>query len=212
MLYEGIRQNVIDVTLTLHREGLIPLTSGNVSARASDEHVAITPRGIPYETLKPEDIAIVTLGGQVVESRHNPSSETAMHALLYRECPDVNAVVHAHSPYAVAFSIVGKGIPIVCLEGLAVKGPIPVADYACPGTESQGAAALKALQGPPAVKGVLLRNHGVLAVGPDLNQAYIVAYRIELSARIYHIASQIGNPVALTDEQLAEIAIAYANK
>jgi L-ribulose-5-phosphate 4-epimerase len=212
MLYENVRRKVLETTLTLHREGLIPLTSGNVSARASEKHIAITPRSIPYETMTPEDVVIVDLDGGRVDGRQKPSSETPMHTLLYRERPDVNAVVHAHSPYAVAFSVVGKGIPIICIEALVVNGPIPVAAYACPGTEEQGRVALKALAGPPTVTGVLLRNHGVLTVAPDLDRAYNIAYRLELSARIFHLASQIGEPVALTEEQIAEIQQVYANK
>ena len=212
MLYEDIRRKIVETALSLHKEGLIPLTSGNVSARASVEHIAITPRGIPYESMKPEDVVVVGLDGHLVEGQRKPSSETPMHAFLYRERPDVNAVVHAHSPFAVAFSVIGKSIPILCTEGLVVKGPIPVAEYACPGTEDQGRVAVQALQGPPAVTGVLLRNHGVLTIGPDLDRAYLIAYRLELSARIYHLACQIGNPVALTKEQLTEIQQVYANK
>ncbi len=211
-MYEDVRRKVLETTLALHREGLIPLTSGNVSARASEKHIAITPRSIPYETMTPEDVVIVGLDGCRVDGHRKPSSETPMHTFLYRERQDVNAVVHAHSPYAVAFSVVGRGIPILCTEGLVIKGPVPVAEYACPGTEEQGRVALKALEGPPAVTGVLLRNHGVLTIAPDLDRAYIFAYRLELSARIYHLASQLGDPVALTEEQIAELQRVYANK
>ncbi len=211
-MYENVRRKVQETALALHRAGLIPLTSGNVSARASEEHIAITPRSIPYETMTPEDVVIVGLDGCRVDGHQNPSSETPMHTFLYRERPDVKAIVHAHSPYAVAYSVVGQGIPILCTEGLVIKGAVPVAEYACPGTEEQGGVALKALEGPPAVTGVLLRNHGVLTIGPDLDRAYLFAYRLELSARIYHLASQIGTPVALTEEQIAELQQVYANK
>jgi L-ribulose-5-phosphate 4-epimerase len=212
MLYESVRRKVVEVSLALHRVGLIPLTSGNVSARASAEHIAITPRGIPYELLKPEDIVLVGLDGHVIEGERTPSSETPMHTYLFRTCPDIGAIVHSHSIHSIAFSAVGRSIPIISLEGLVVKGPVPVADYACPGTEKQGEAALKALQGPPQVMGTLLRNHGLLAVGANLDQAYQIAYRIELSAQIYFLSLQLGTPVALTDEQLDEIRRVYLNK
>jgi L-ribulose-5-phosphate 4-epimerase len=212
MLYETIRQKIVETSRALHRAGLIPLTSGNVSARASAEHVAITPRGVPYELLTPEDVVVVGLDGRVVEGNRTPSSETPMHTYLFRNSSKVNAVVHSHSVHSIAFSVVGRGIPIVSLEGVIVKGPVPVTDYACPGTEKQGQVALKALQGPPEVAGVLLRNHGLLAVGADLDKAYQIAYRIELSAHIYFLAMQLGTPVALTDAQLDEIRSVYLNK
>jgi L-ribulose-5-phosphate 4-epimerase len=212
MLYETVRQKVVQTSRSLHRAGLIPLTSGNVSARASAEHIAITPRAIPYEQLKPEDVVVVGFDGCVVEGSRTPSSETPMHTYLFRNCPEVNAVVHSHSVHSIAFSAVGRSIPIISLEGLVVKGPVPVADYACPGTEEQGRTALKALQGPPEVTGVLLRNHGLLAVGADLDKAYQIAYRIELSAHIYFLSLQLGTPTALTDEQLDEIRRVYLNK
>jgi L-ribulose-5-phosphate 4-epimerase len=212
MLHESVRRKVVEVSLALHRAGLIPLTSGNVSARASEEHIAITPRGIPYELLKPEDVVLVGLDGHVIEGSRTPSSETPMHTYLFRNCSNVGAVVHSHSVYSIAFSAVGRSIPIISLEGLVVKGPVPVADYACAGTEKQGEVALKALQGPPQVMGVLLRNHGLLAVGANLDQAYQIAYRIELSAQIHFLALQLGTPVALTDEQLDEVRRVYLNK
>jgi len=209
MLYEEVRREVLHTTLRLYEQDLIHLTSGNISLRASSEHVAITPSGIAYETMQPEDIVIIDLRGNVVDGHYKPSSETPMHTLILRERPDVNAVIHTHSTYALTFAVLGRGIPLFCLEGLAIRGPVPVAEYACPSTEAIGRAALKALEGPPPVTGVLLRNHGALAIGADLKQAFGIAYRIETVARIYHLVLQIGEPIALTEEQIAEIYSVY---
>lgn len=211
-MYEDIKQKVCEIAVALNQHGLVQLSGGNVSARGSAEHIAITPSGLPYERMKPEDIVIVDLQGGPVEGNLKPSSESPMHTFIFRERSDVNAIIHSHSTYAIAFAVAGKSIPIVCTEGLAVNGPVPVADYACPGTEEQGHVALKALQGPPAVTGVLLRNHGVLTIAPNLDRAYNIAYRIELSAKIYFLASQIGTPTILTDEQVAEIRRVYLKK
>jgi L-ribulose-5-phosphate 4-epimerase len=124
----------------------------------------------------------------------------------------VKAIVHTHSPFALAFATVGKDIPVITTEGLAVRGPVPVADYACPGTEAQGWAAVKAMKGPPSVTGTLLKNHGVLTTGTILSHAYSTACRIEMAAKVYFLALQIGNPSILTDKQIEEIRNLYLAK
>lgn len=212
MLYETTCKALLKIVLTLHEKDFIQLNSGNVSARASAEHLAITPTGISYDDIKAEDMVIIDLNGAIIEGSLKPSSETPMHTTVYKNMPDVKSVVHTHSPYALAFATVGRSIPVISTEGLAVRGPIPVAEYACPGTEAQGWAAIKAMQGPPSVTGTLLKNHGVLATGANLSQAYAVACRIEMAAKIYFLALQIGNPDILTDEQIKEIKRVYLKK
>jgi ribulose-5-phosphate 4-epimerase/fuculose-1-phosphate aldolase len=135
-----------------------------------------------------------------------------MHTTIYKNMPNVNAVVHTHSPHALAFAVVGRSIPVISTEGLAVHGPIPVAEWSCPGTEAQGWAAMRAMQGPPSVTGTLLKNHGVLATGANLSQAHATACRIEIAAKVYFLALQIGSPDILTDEQIKEIRRVYLKK
>ncbi|MBM4270874.1 MAG: class II aldolase/adducin family protein [Deltaproteobacteria bacterium] len=212
MMYETIRAILLNTVLKLHQKDLIQLNSGNVSVRASEDHIAITPTGVPYDEMTAEDMVIIDLDGVVVDGRHKPSSETPMHTIIYKDMPAVKAIVHSHSPYALAFAAVGRNIPIICTEGLALRGPVPVAEYECPGTEAQGLAAIKAMKGPPSVIGTLLKNHGVLATGANLVQAYSAAYRIEMAAKIYLLALQIGNPDILTDEQIREIRSVYFSK
>lgn len=212
MLYEKARTELLQVVLNLYKKNLIQHNSGNVSVRVSFEHIAITPRGMPYDDMTTDDMVIIDLNGVMIEGIHTPSSEMPMHIAIYKNMPHVNSVIHSHSPYALAFAVVGKSIPVVSTEGLAVRGPIPVAEYACPGTEEQGLAAIKAMNGPPAVTGVLLKNHGVLAAGTSLSQAYSIACRIEMSAQVFFLASQIGNPDILTDEQIKEIRNVYLKK
>ena len=152
------------------------------------------------------------LKGSVVDGHFKPSSETPMHTLVLRERPDVNAVIHTHSTYALSFAVVGKQIPIVCTEGLGIGGTVSVAEYACPGTEAGGRGALKVLNGPPPVAGTLLRSHGVLAIGADLEQALGIAHRIEIQAQVCHLALQIAEPASYTQEQIAEIRAVYRGK
>lgn len=212
MLYETTRKELLKIVLRLHEKDFIQLNSGNVSVRASKEHLAITPTGVSYDDIHAEDIVIIDLDGATIGGGLKPSSETPMHTTVYKNMPDVKAVVHTHSPYALAFAIVGRSIPVISTEGLAIRGPIPVAQYACPGTEAQGWAAMKAMQGPPSVIGTLLKNHGVLATGTNLSRAYATACRIEMAAKIYFLALQIGNPDILTDEQIKEIKNVYLRK
>ena len=212
MLYEETRKELLKVVFRLYQKDLIQLNSGNVSVRASAEHFAITPTGIPYDDMTVADLVIIDSDGAVIEGNRKPSSETPMHITIYKNMPDVKAVAHTHSPYALAFATAGRSIPVISTEVLAVRGPVPVADYACPGTEAQGWAAVKAMKGPPSVTGTLLKNHGVLATGTSLSQAYSIAYRIEMAAKVFFLALQIGNPDILTHEQITEIRKVYMGK
>ena len=212
MLYGPIRKTLFNVVSKLYQKELVQLNSGNVSVRASAEHLAITPTGIPYDDMTVADLVIIDSDGAVIEGNRKPSSETPMHITIYKNMPDVKAVIHTHSHYALAFAAVGRSIPIISTEGLAVRGPVPVADYACPGTEGQGWAAVKAMKGPPSVTGTLLKNHGVLATGTSLSHAYSIAYRIEMAAKVFFLALQIGNPDILTNEQITEIRKVYIGK
>ncbi len=212
MLYESQRNELYHTTMKLYEKGLVQISAGNVSTRVSPEHLLITPSGIAYDDLLPEDMVVITPWGEVVDGRYVPSSETPMHTILYREKPEVNAVIHTHSMHALAFAAAGLGLPVVSTEGLAAGGPVPVTEYACPGTEAQGWAALRAMQGPPLVSGVLLRNHGVLVAALSLARAFSIAYQIELSAQVYFMALQIGKPTVLTEAQVEEIHTTYAGK
>ena len=212
MLYEEARRALLNCALRLYQKGLVQLNSGNVSVRVSDEYLVITPTGIPYDDMSEEDLVIIDLNGGRIEGKHKPSSETPMHTTVYKNIDEVKAIAHTHSPFALAFATVGRSIPVISTEGLAVRGPIPVADYACPGTEAQGRAAIKAMKGPPYVMGTLLKNHGVLVTGASLSHAYSMACRIEMAAKVFFLALQIGEPDTLTDGQIKEIRSVYLRK
>jgi L-ribulose-5-phosphate 4-epimerase len=212
MLHEEARKALLKCALRLYQKGLVQLNSGNVSVRVSDEHLIITPTGISYDDMSEEDLVIIDFNGSRVEGKHKPSSETPMHTTVYKNIDEVKAIAHTHSPFALAFATVGRSIPVISTEGLAVRGPIPVADYACPGTEAQGRAAIKAMKGPPYVMGTLLKNHGVLVTGASLSHAYSMACRIEMAAKVFFLALQIGEPDILTDDQIKEIRNVYRRK
>lgn len=204
------KQQVFETTLKLVDIDLIRLSSGNVSMRLPDGNIAITPSGILYDRMEPEDIIIMDLNGNKVEGHYKPSSEKALHNEIYKARPDINAVVHTHSRYAIAFSTVEMELPAICLELLFVGAPIPIAPYQCPGTVEVGTSAAAFFKKRPELKGLILKNHGLVAIDGTLNEAYQNAYNLETGAEIYHLALQTGKvPGSLTEKQIADVFTQY---
>lgn len=204
MLLAKHRQEVLATAHQLVKSGLIAATWGNVSARdPTTGLIAITPSGIRYETLAVEDICVVDPEGKVHEGEYKPSSETPMHTLIYRERPDVQGIVHTHSIFATVLATLKREIPPVIAElALGVGGNVPVADFAVPGTRELGEHALAGLgQG----NAVLLQNHGVLTVGPNLERAFTIAAIVEDAAKIYVYSSLLGTPTLVPKELLADL-------
>lgn len=193
------RRQVAAKGVEILEEGLTQRTSGNVSVRVGDGRVSISPSGIPYHEIEPADVPIVDLDGTVREGDLAPSSETPMHTEVYRRRDDVGGIVHTHSPHATTFASLGRPIePAHYLIAFAGK-EVPVAPYATNGTAELGIAAADAMGDRNAV---LLRNHGVLAVGPTLDEAHNVAARVEYCARIYWQSSLLGEPELVDDDEL----------
>ncbi len=214
MSHEDIKKRVYDATLNLYHVGLIRLSAGNISARIDDHLAAITPRNRSYDIMKAEDISIVSLDGKLVEGEFNPSSETPLHTAIYRELPNVGAVVHAHSIYAMTFAASEKPLPLLGVEALAARsrGAVPVARYVSPGSPHAGEVAMEVFRANPGLQALLLRNHGLLAVGPDVETAWQTAYKIETAAQVAYQAYSLGKPVELTTEQVQEIFEIYTVK
>ena len=212
-----LRQEIVDKSLEAFREGLFSGTSGNMSCRVAPDEMLITPTSVRYDMLRAQDIVRMKLDGTVLEGVLQPSSEWRMHAAVYKAYGETNAVFHTHSPYATAFAVVRKSIPAVLIEScIFLGGDIRCADYAAPGTEAVGTNAIPALRdrglsatlstkavglnAVPALKdrgGCTLANHGVLAVGKDLAQAYLRAEYIEDVAKVYTFSKVLGTPVEL---------------
>ncbi len=201
MLYEEARKAVCDTAKRMQRDGLVKLTSGNVSCRVPGTNFfAITPSGMDYDTMVPSDICVVDMNGRVINGHRKPSSETPMHRLAYVRRPDVNGVVHTHSIYASAFACTGQEMPIISTELAAlVGGTIRCAPYAKSGTEEFAEAALNTLGSEDLA--VLFQNHGVMAVGRSLKEAYSVAIGLEEAAMIFHLAKQMGDPIIIPAEE-----------
>ena len=190
-----LRQEIVGRSLEAFREGLFSGTSGNMSCRIAPDEMLITPTSVRYDVLRAQDIVRMKFDGTVLEGALQPSSEWRMHTAVYEAYGETNAVFHTHSPYATAFAVVRQSIPAVLIESCVfLGGDVRCADYAAPGTEAVGTNAIPALRDRG---GCTLANHGVLAVGKDLAQAYLRAEYIEDVARIYTYAKSIGTPVTL---------------
>lgn len=197
-----LRQCVVDAGLDLARTGLSPQRSGNISARVGDV-VLITPSGVGYEDLLPGDIVALSLDGSVASGRFAPSSEAPMHLAIYRARPDVGAIVHAHSDYAVTLAVLKRTIPAFhYMVAVAGGKDIRCAPYATFGSEALAAHAVKALEDR---KACLLAHHGQIAVGATVEEALHLAHEVETLAGQYWRALQIGEPELLDDGEIARV-------
>ncbi|MEV5884357.1 class II aldolase/adducin family protein [Streptomyces sp. NPDC052020] len=182
-------------------DGLVVGTSGNVSVRVGDT-VLVTPSGVPYDRLTPQDVTGVGLDGAQVLGTLVPTSELPMHLAVYR-ATGARAVVHTHAVHATAVSALVRELPPVHYMAAALGGPVRVAPYATYGTEELAAHMLDALADR---SGCLLRNHGTLTYGATLDQAYDRTAQLEWMCRLWLTASSVPGltPSLLTREQLAE--------
>ena len=209
-MLETLRDELWRLHLELPKNGLVTWTGGNVSARDSETgYVAIKPSGVRYEDLLPEHMVIVDLDGQRIEGDLKPSSDTASHLYIYRQRPDVNGVVHTHSPYATAFAALGRPIPAY-LTAIADEfgGPIPCGGFALIGGEDIGRVVVESIGDSRAV---LLKNHGVFTVGPTAEAAVKAAVMVEDVARTVWIALQIGQPDEIAPEDVAKLHQRYTH-
>jgi L-fuculose-phosphate aldolase len=183
-------------------DGLVVGTSGNVSVRVGDL-VLVTPTGVPYDRIGPDDIVAVDLDGKQVMGTLRPSSELPMHLAIYLHT-DARAVVHTHAVHATAVSTLLYELPAIHYMAAALGGKIRVADYATYGSEQLAANVLHALRERT---GCLIRNHGTIVYGDDLDQAYDRTAQLEWMCRLWLTASSVPghSPSLLTRAQLEEV-------
>ena len=202
MTMQEMKEAVCAWSRQSYAEKLFAGTSGNLSVYDHEtEIMVITPTSVAYETIVPEDMVAMKLDGTVVEGHYRPSSEWRMHAAVYAAKPEVNAIIHTHSPYATGFAVCHRNIPTILIEMVPfLGGDVPLAQFAMPGTPEVGTEAVKVLKDRT---GCLLANHGVLTVGKDLDQAHIRAVYVEDAAKICTLAMGIGQIHTMSDEQIA---------
>lgn len=202
-----VRAEVAALHGELVRYGLVIWTGGNVSGRVpGTDWFVIKPSGVSYDDLAPENMILCDLDGRVVPgtsgSERSPSSDTAAHAYVYREMPEVGGVVHTHSTYAVAWAARGEEIPCV-ITGMADEfgGPIPVGPFAIIGDDSIGRGIVETLRGHRS-RAVLMQNHGPFTIGVSARDAVKAAVMCEDAARTVHIARQAGELVSIPQDRI----------
>ncbi|MDR2478040.1 MAG: class II aldolase/adducin family protein [Treponema sp.] len=206
-----MKRRIQETALKAYTEKLVAGTSGNVSEFDREQGVmVITPTNVDYRIMRPEDVVAMRLDGTVLEGELKPSSEWKLHAELYKGFDHVNAVIHTHSPRATSFAVLHEIVPVILVEMLPfLGGDIPLAEFGMPGTPEVGRNAVKVMANR---NSCLLANHGVVAVGKNLSQAYIRAVYVEDAAAIYHYARQIGDPRLVPAEAVAAMKIKYGLK
>ncbi len=194
-------QKIVEICRRLHQRNMLSAADGNISYRISDQEILITPSGIAKGFMDESEMAVINLDGKVLKG--NPSGERLMHLEIYRQCQKAKAVVHAHPVTAIAWSIAKpdlKKLPSDCLsEVILATGDIPFADYARPGTADMGKVLTSFL---PKHRALILRRHGAVTWGEDLEEAYRGMERIENSAQILAAAQQLGGLTPLPAEEI----------
>ncbi|WP_161880589.1 L-ribulose-5-phosphate 4-epimerase [Deinococcus alpinitundrae] len=199
-LYPDLRLTLTDLHRELPKNGLVTWTSGNISARTG-QHMVIKPSGVTFEDLTAESMVVTDLDARVIEGEFSPSSDTATHAYIYRQMPQVGGIVHTHSPYATAWAATASEIPCV-LTAMADEfgGPIPCGGFALIGGEEIGAEVVRVLTGHRS-PGIILKSHGVFTIGKTPTAALKAAVMVEDVARTvflaYQLAAARGTPVQI---------------
>jgi len=210
-LLEKLRDEVYKMNIELPKNNLVTWTSGNVSGRDSDTgYVVIKPSGISYDLLSPENLVIIDLQGNVIEGDLMPSVDTDSHLYVYKHRDDVGGVVHTHSPYATAFAILGRPIPVYLTAMADEFGcSVPVSNYARIGGDEIGKEIVEKIGKSPAI---LLKNHGVFTIGATPLHAVKAAVMLEDIAKTVHLALQLGQPDEIPSEEVERAHKRYKEK
>ena len=200
---EQARADIVEVGRRLWQRGYVASNDGNISVRLDDHRLITTPKNVSKGFMTPDMMVITDLDGKKIAGERDPSSELKMHLEVYRNRADARAVVHAHPPTATGFAV--AGIPLdraVLAEVITTLGSIPIAEYATPSTEELPAAVRKYVK---AHDGLLLANHGALALAGDVMSAYYRMETIEHFAKISLVARTLGREQLLSREEVERL-------
>ncbi len=208
MTEHELRREMVRVGRLMWERGFVAATDGNLSARMGADRLLVTSSGVSKGFVSDEDLIIIRADGEPVSSHRgrgsHPSTEIAMHLEVYRQRPDVNAVIHAHPPLATAFSIAGVSLArCVIPEVIVTMGAIPTAEYATPGTAEVPASIRQAISEYDAM---ILAHHGSLTVGETLWEAYLRLEKVEHTAQITLAAHQLGRVNTLSPQAVEKLA------
>jgi L-fuculose-phosphate aldolase len=198
-----LAQQVADTAREMSDRGLSPQKSGNVSARSGDR-ILITPSGMAYADLLPDDIATLTMTGQQVAGPSRASTETPLHIAIYQAHPEAQAIVHCHSMAATALACAERDIPAFhYMVAVAGGATIPCAQYATFGSNELASNTVRALKDRRAC---LMAHHGQIAFAGSLRAALDLAAEVETLARQYLDVLSLGEPNILDDEEMQRVA------
>ncbi|MCL2112003.1 MAG: class II aldolase/adducin family protein [Clostridiales bacterium] len=202
-MFENEKRELIKAGMKLDRYGLIALGGGNVSMRMPTREILMSPSGMIYEELEPDDVVVLDIDGNIIEGKRRPSSD--VDALLYilRSMPGMNAVIHTHQPYATGIGLTCDEFPCnLTTLANATQGAVTVAPYASPNSLLMGQNTVDYLNGKLAV---ILKHHGVVSVGDSLKQALYACVYLEEAAKAYVAAKSISVNIAMmTEAQVTE--------
>jgi L-fuculose-phosphate aldolase len=198
-----LRRDICEIGRRLYEKRFIAAADGNISARVEGGRLLITPSGLNKGRLDEEDLVVTDLEGQRLYGRREPSGEIGLHLAVYRERPDVNAVVHAHPPHATGFAVAGVPLdkPLIS-EVVLTLGRVPLARYGTPTTPELAATVEPYVRDHDAI---LLANHGAMTTGPDLFAAYDRMETLDHFAHIWLVARTLGSERPLSDENVAKL-------
>ncbi len=199
-MFEKEKQEVIKAGIKLDKYGLIALSGGNVSVRMPSGEILVTPSGMIYEDMVPEDVLVVDLEGTILEGDRKPSVDTEALLYIFKHKPEVNAVIHTHQPYATAIGLVDDVFEVsLTTLANATMGPVVVTPFSSAASIDMGIDTVKYIGDTLAV---ILRHHGVIAVGNSLKQALYACIYMEEAAKCYIAArSMTDTPRKLTAKQ-----------
>jgi len=197
-----IRREIVETARKVYDAGFVVATDGNISVRVMGDRLFLTPSGSCMKTLNPADLVYVDFDGRVL-SGGRPSSELPLHLTVYRQRPDVNAVIHSHPPLAVGCSVAGVSLePPVVPEAVMSLGRIPTAEYATLSSEESAASIRELIRAHDAV---VMDRHGAVTVGKTLADAFRRLEKVEYTARVTLAATQLGQVRTLTPEQMEKL-------
>ena len=200
---KNIRESIIQIGKRMYEKGFIVASDGNISARTGENQFIVTPSGLCKGFLNEEDLLITDFSGQTNHPSLRPSSEIFMHLAVYRERPDIYAVIHAHPSIVTAFSLVNISFEeFVLPEIILTLGKVPIANYATPGTEEGAYAIEKLIKCHDAI---ILARHGAITAGNDLLDAYFKMERMEHAAKTMLAARLLGTLNPLSSIQIAKL-------
>jgi L-ribulose-5-phosphate 4-epimerase len=207
-----LRHTVAALHGELTRYGLVAWTAGNVSARVPGaDLMVIKPSGVSYDELSAQTMVVTDLHGNLVDGELAPSSDTAAHAYVYRQMPEVGGVVHTHSTYATAWAARGEPIPcVLTMVADEFGGDIPVGPFALIGDDSIGRGIVETLRASRS-PAVLMRGHGPFTIGADARAAVKAAVMLEDVARTVHVARQLGIPEPIDAADVDKLHARYQN-